>query len=46
MYESQIYGLIDHYLDKLSTAKHEEIIQRYEDFIDYLTEMIIKDAFQ
>ena len=45
MHKTEILRLIDHYLDRLSTVDNEQMIQRYEDFVDYLTEAIVKDLF-
>jgi len=40
-----LFRLLEHYLDKL--ADETDIIKeaRYEEYIDFITEMIVKDVF-
>ena len=46
MHQSIVFQLIEHYLEKLVTTENEILLDRYEEFIDYLTEMIFKEVFK
>ena len=45
MQTTNILRLIDYYLERLEDADVEKVIERYENFIDCLTEFLFKEFF-
>ena len=45
MQTTNILRLIDYYLERLEDADVEKVINRYEDFVDFLTELLLKEFF-
>ena len=45
MQTTNILRLIDYYLERLEDAGVEKVIERYENFIDCLTEFLFKEFF-
>ena len=41
-----IFRLIDHYIERLDTEFDADVIEKYTEFIDYLTEVLLKDIFE
>ena len=46
MHKSTIFLLLQHYLDKCLITDQEMVLDRYEEFIDFLTEMLVEEVFQ